>query len=96
MWLSKLGVDTSIGWTESAPPPLLVEIGLRWLPKLGADTSPRPQAHRRTCYVVRSRNPHLEFRRVKVSAKTWWCLVPMSPKSTIISSLINIDGFLLP
>ena len=27
--------------------PSLVEIGLRWLPKLGVDTSPRPHAHRR-------------------------------------------------
>ena len=44
LWLSKLGVDTSIGWAYSAP---LVEIGLRWLPKLGVDTSPRPHAHRR-------------------------------------------------
>ena len=26
------------------PPPPLVEIGLRWLPKLGVDTSPRPHA----------------------------------------------------
>ena len=28
---------------------LVVEIGLRWLPKLGMDTSPRPQAHRHAC-----------------------------------------------
>ena len=44
LWLSKLGVDTSIGWASSSP---LVEIGLGWLPKLGVDTSPRPRAHRR-------------------------------------------------
>ena len=35
-----------IGWAWSAP---LVEIGLRWLPKLGVDMSPRPHAHRRAC-----------------------------------------------
>ena len=29
--------------------PPLVEIGLRWLPKLGVDTSPRPHVHMRTC-----------------------------------------------
>ena len=28
-------------------PPPLVEIGLRWLPKLGVDMSSRPHAHRR-------------------------------------------------
>ena len=27
-----------------------VKIGLRWLPKLGVDTSPRPQTHRRAWY----------------------------------------------
>ena len=32
-------------------PPPLVEIGLRWLPKLGVDTSSRPHAHRRACLV---------------------------------------------
>ena len=29
--------------------PHLVDIGLRWLPKLGVDQSPCPYAHRRTC-----------------------------------------------
>ena len=29
--------------------PPMVEIGLRWLPKLGVDMSTRPHAHRRTC-----------------------------------------------
>ena len=33
LWLSKLGGDP------------LVEIGLRWLPKLRVDTSPRPHDH---------------------------------------------------
>ena len=32
--------------------PPLVEIGLRWLPKLGVDASPRPHAHRRACCLV--------------------------------------------
>ena len=43
---SKLGVDINIGWAHSAP---LVEIGLRQMPKLGVDMSPRPPAHRRAC-----------------------------------------------
>ena len=30
--------------------PPLVEIGLRWLPKIGVDTSPRPHAHRRAWF----------------------------------------------
>ena len=30
----------------------LVEIGLRWLPKLGVDTSPRPHVHRRACHDI--------------------------------------------
>ena len=38
--LTTIDGDISIG----AP---LVEIGLRWLPKLGMDTSPCPHAHRR-------------------------------------------------
>ena len=28
-----------------------LEIGLRWLPKLGVDMSPHPHAHRRACTV---------------------------------------------
>ena len=31
--------------------PPAVEIGFRWLPKLGVDTSPRPHAHRHACCV---------------------------------------------
>ena len=31
----------------------LVGIGLRWLPKLGVDMSPRPHAHRHACKVYR-------------------------------------------
>ena len=34
LWFSKLDVDTSIGYR--VPP---VEIGLRWMPKLGVDMS---------------------------------------------------------
>ena len=40
--------------------PPLVEIGLRWLPKLGVDTSPRPHAHRRAC-IRPGRSRLLEF-----------------------------------
>ena len=40
LWLSKHGVDTKGG--HNLPP--LVAIGLMWLPKLGVDMSPCPQA----------------------------------------------------
>ena len=38
-----------IRWAQSAP---LVEVGLKWLPKLGVNTSPRPHAHRRTWMLL--------------------------------------------
>ena len=38
-------VGTWVYGGHNLPP--LVGIGLRWLPKLGVDTSPRPHAHRR-------------------------------------------------
>ena len=42
-------VGTSVYGGHNLPPPPLVGIGLRWLPELGVDTSPRPYAHRRAC-----------------------------------------------
>ena len=63
LWLSKLGVDTSIGWAYSAP---LVEIGLGWLLKLGVDKSPCPHAHRRACVgILLAKNLPWRFRLVK-------------------------------
>ena len=41
-------VWTPVWGGHNLPP--MVEIGLRWLPKLGVDMSPRPHAHRRACY----------------------------------------------
>ena len=43
---------TSVYGGNNLPP--LVGIGLRWLPKLDVDTSPRPHAHRRACENVNS------------------------------------------
>ena len=40
-------VWTPIQGGHNLPP--LVDIGLRWLPKLGVDMSPRPHIHRRAC-----------------------------------------------
>ena len=43
-------MGTSVYSGQNLPP--LVGIGFRWLPKLGVDTSPRPHAHRRACYIL--------------------------------------------
>ena len=48
LWLSKLGGDISIGGI--LPLPLLVEIELKWMPKLGGEQSTYPYAHRRVWF----------------------------------------------
>ena len=47
-------VGTSVYGGHDMPP--LVGIGLRWLPKLGVDTSPRPHAHRRALSTYLPKN----------------------------------------
>ena len=44
-------VGTSVYGGNNLPSPL-VGIGLRWLPKLGVDTSPRPHVHKRACAIT--------------------------------------------
>ena len=41
--------------------PLPVEIGLRWLQKLGVDMSPRPHAHRRAWARLSTDQAHFIF-----------------------------------
>ena len=63
-------VSLLVSGGHNPPPPLpLVEIGLGWLPKLGEDTSPHPQAHRRAWLRMES-SFHIGMEESTVA----WCL----------------------
>ena len=50
----------------------MVEIGLRWLPKLGVDTSPCPHAHRRAWYYIKRKKVSWIWSKYLLHAQKTW------------------------
>ena len=90
-------VGTSVYGGHNLSP--LVGIGLRWLPKLGVDMSPRPHVHRRACIKLLNaacsahtvNGPHPEYLSNSdldlETGTAWQCLTNRKPLGTALQPI---------